>query len=310
MSDKLPKIRKKNREIIVSLLFFLSRKQKLAVDHWLRGRKEYKEVKEADFVIVSPPKCGRTWMRMMLSRFFQMRYGLPEDELLGYDNYHQLNAAIPRIRFTHDRYISAYTGNRDSKRDFYPKKVILLVRDPRDVAVSNYFQWISCINPYKKKLLDIPENPEEVPIYDYVMTHQFGIPRTVAFLKSWANELEKTRAHLLIRYEDMRTEPAQALAQILSFMNITVSEQEINEVVRLTSFENMKRLEQSQTFDSGSRRLMIKDASNPNAFKVRRGKVGGYSDYFNETELDEIDRLIASLPPIYAYQPRHGAAQD
>ena len=54
-----------------------------------------------------------------------------------------MNAIIPRIRFTHDRYISDYTGNRDSKRDFYRKKVILLVRDPRDVAVSNYFQWIS-----------------------------------------------------------------------------------------------------------------------------------------------------------------------
>ena len=306
MSDKMPKIRKKNREILVSLLFFLSRKQKLAVDHWLRGRKEYREVKAADFVIVSPPKSGRTWLRVMLSRFFQMRYGLPEDELLGYDNYHRLNTTIPRIRFTHDRYISAYTGNRNSKRDFYRKRVILLVRDPRDVAVSNYFQWISCVNPYKKKLLKIPEYPEQVPIFDYVMTDQFGIPRTVAFLKAWAGELEKTSAHLLVRYENMRSETADVLARILAFMGITVSASEIDEVVRLTSFENMKRLEQSQTFDSGSRRLMIKDPDNPNAFKVRRGKVGGYNDYFSETELEEIDRLIASLPPVYDYRPRGG----
>ena len=95
MSKKKPNIRKKKREIIVSLLFFLSRKQKLAIDHWLRGRKEYKEVRAADFVIISPPKSGRTWLRMMLSRFFQVRYGLPENELLGYDNYHQQNPAIP-----------------------------------------------------------------------------------------------------------------------------------------------------------------------------------------------------------------------
>jgi hypothetical protein len=304
----MPKIRKKNREILVSLLFFLSRKQKLAVDHWLRGRKEYREVREADFVIVSPPKCGRTWLRMMLSRFFQLRHGLPEDDLLGYDNYHRLNAAIPRIRFTHDRYISAYTGNRDSKRDFYPKKVILLVRDPRDVAVSNYFQWVSCINPYKKKLLKIPENPEQVPIFDYVMSHQFGIPRTVAFLKAWAPELGKTSAHLLLRYEDMRGEPARVLTRILAFMGITASPDEIDKIVERTSFENMKRLEQSQTFDSGSRRLMIKDPNNPDAFKVRRGKVGGYSDYFSAAELEAIDRLIAGLPPVYGYLPRRGDA--
>lgn len=299
----MPKIRKKNREILVSLLFFLSRKQKLAVDHWLRGRKEYKEVKAADFVIVSPPKCGRTWLRMMLSRFFQIRYGLPEDELLGYDNYHRLNAIIPRIRFTHDRYIKDYTGNHDSKRDFYRKNVILLVRDPRDVAVSNYFQWINTVNPYKKSLLNLPENPAEAPIFEYAMMPRFGIPRTVDFLNAWAPELEKTRSNLLIRYEDMRAEPARILGDILSFMQIHASPEEINQVVNQTSFENMKKLEQNQTIKSESRRLMIKDQNNPDAFKVRRGKVGGYLDYFSDRELQDIDRLIATLPRIYGYTP-------
>jgi hypothetical protein len=298
----MSRIRKKRREIFVSLLFFLSREQKLAVDHWLRGRKEYREIQKADYVIVSPPKCGRTWLRMMLSRFFQLRHGLPEKELLGFDNYHMHNPAIPRIRFTHDHYIKDYTGNRDSKCDFYKKKVILLVRDPRDVAVSNYFQWINCVNPYKKKLLDIPENPEQVPIFEYAMTQRFGIPRTVAYLRAWAGELGKTRAHLLIRYEDMRSAPGRVLQQVLAFMGIEASAEEIEQVVEWTSFENMKQLEQSRSFDSGSRRLMIKDASNPEAFKVRRGKVGGYMDYFTDSELDEIDRLVAEgVPPVYGY---------
>jgi len=299
----MPKIRKKNREILVSLLFFLSRKQKLALDHWLRGRKEYKEVKAADYVIVSPPKCGRTWMRMMLSCFFQIRYGLPEGELLGYDNYHKMNSAIPRIRFTHDRYIKDYTRNRDSKRDFYQKNVILLVRDPRDVAVSNYFQWINTVNPYKKALLDLPERPAEVPIFEYAMMPRFGIPRTVDFLNAWAPELEKIRSYLLIRYEDMRAEPARILGNALAFMQIQASPEELDQVVDRTSFENMKKLEQSQTIESGSRRLMIKDQNNPDAFKVRRGKVGGYRDYFGERELEDIDRLIATLPPMYGYAP-------
>ena len=298
----MTKIRKKNREKLVSLLFFLSRRQKLAVDHWLRGRKEYREIQRADYVIVSPPKCGRTWLRMMLSRFFQIRYGLPENELLGFDNYHMHNPAIPRIRFTHDHYIKDYTGNCDSKRDFYDKKVILLVRDPRDVAVSNYFQWINTVNPYKKKLLDLPEHPEQVPIFEFSMTRQFGIPRTVAFLESWADELEKTRAVLMIRYEDMRAATGSTLEQVLSFMDIEASVEEIGQAVEWASFENMKQLEQSRSFDSGSRRLMIKDASNPESFKVRRGKVGGYTDYFTDRELDEIDRLITEgVPPVYGY---------
>ena len=302
MPEKKPKIRKKNREILVSLLFFLSRNQKHAVDHWLRGRKEYKEISEADYVIISPPKCGRTWLRMMLSRFFQVRYGLPENELLGYDNYHQQNSAIPRIRFTHDRYIKNYTRNSDNKSDFYRKKVILLVRDPRDAVVSTYFQWINTINPYKKEMLDVPEHPAEVPIFDYVMTSRYGIHHAIEFLNSWAPELEKTRAHLLVRYEDMRTEPARIFGELLAFMQIDASPEELEQVAEWSSLENMKKLEQNQTFASGSRRLMIKDPNNPDAFKVRRGKVGGYRDYFTAEQNDSIDLLVREqLHPLFGY---------
>ena len=172
---------------------------------------------------------------------------------------------------------------------------------------SNYFQWINSVNPYKKALLNIPDKPEEVPMFEYAMTRQFGIPRTVEFLQAWAPELEKTRAHLLVRYEDMRGDTARILGEILAFMGIKASEAEICRVVEETSFENMKRMEQNRTFDSGSRRLMIKDSDNPESFKVRRGKVGGYTDYFNEQQLVEIDHLIAQIPPLYGYQPRNTA---
>jgi hypothetical protein len=301
MQEKPPKVRRKSREIFVSLLFFLSRKQQLALDHWLRGRKEYKEIWDADFVIVSPPRCGRTWLRLMLSRFFQIRYGMPEHELLGFDNYHRRNPAIPRIRFSHDRYVKNYTGHRDSKCDFYPKRVILLVRDPRDAVVSTYFQWINTVNPYKKAMLNVPERPSDVPIFEFAMKPDLGMQRTVDFLNAWAPELEKTRDHLLIRYEDMRREPVRILASILEFMQLHASRDELEQVVAWSSFENMKKMEQSRIFDNGSRRLMIKDPNNPDAFKVRSGKVGGYRDYFNDQELEVIDRLIATLPPVYGY---------
>ncbi|UCC55109.1 MAG: sulfotransferase domain-containing protein, partial [Gammaproteobacteria bacterium] len=89
-----------------------------------------------------------------------------------------------------------------------------------------------------------------------------------------------------------------------SFMGVDATEEEINDVVEWTSFENMKKLEQNRTFDSGSRRLMIKDPDNPGAYKVRRGKVGGYTDYFDEQEQKTIDKLIARIAPVYGYRPR------
>ena len=34
------------------------------------------------------------------------------------------------------------------------------------------------------------------------------------------------------------------------------------------------------------------DKSNPDSYKVRRAKVGGYRDYFNDAELEQIDSMV------------------
>jgi hypothetical protein len=106
---------------------------------------------------------------------------------------------------------------------------------------------------------------------------------------------------MLIRYEDRRAEPARIFRNVLEFMQIHASADELDQVVQWSSFENMKITEQKQTFDDGSRHLMLKDPNNRDAFKVRRGKVGGYRDYFDNQELDAIDRLIAVRDPLYGY---------
>ena len=296
--------RKKKRERIVSLLFFLPLRKQAAVDHWLRGRKQFREIKKADFVIISPPKCGRTWLRTMLSGFLQTRYGIPRGELLGYDNFHRLNPEVPRIRFTDDRYVSDYTRHRDTKCDYYDRRVILLIRDPRDVAVSNYFQWKNTVNPYKIKFHKLPHEPDKISVFDYAMNEDYGVPRTVRFLNAWEPELAKTRKHLLIRYEEMRADPGEVLKRIAEFMKISASEEQIAHAVDYASFENMRKIEKSNDPVTGSRRLMPKNLDNPESFKVRRGKVGGYRDYFSDQELAEINDYIASnLAPSYGYNP-------
>ena len=38
--------------------------------------------------------------------------------------------------------------------------------------------------------------------------------------------------------------------------------------------------------------MRAKDKENPNSFKVRRAKVGGYRDYFEDHEMTAIDRMV------------------
>ena len=48
--------------------------------------------------------------------------------------------------------------------------------------------------------------------------------------------------------------------------------------------------------------MMPRDKDNPNSYKVRRAKVGGYRDYFTDEEVAVIDRLVAdTLDPLFHY---------
>ena len=134
--------KKVSREVLVALAFFLPEVRRIRFERWLRGREESRRLQRADVAVVSFGKSGRTWLRVMISRYYQLVYGIPESVLLGFDNYHRRNARIPKIFFTHDNYIKDYTGEFDSKASFYAKKFVLLVRNPKDIAVSQYFLFL------------------------------------------------------------------------------------------------------------------------------------------------------------------------
>ena len=159
-----------------------------AQGHKERGREEYRKLCDADCVVVSFGKSGRTWVRVLLSRFYQVRHGLAERHLIGFDNLHRKNAGIPKLFFTHDNYLKDYTKNRASKADYYQQKVILLVRDPIDVAVSQFFQWKYRMRPGKKRLNKYPSHGADMPIYDFVMDPDAGLPKIIEFMNLWARE--------------------------------------------------------------------------------------------------------------------------
>ena len=107
------------RKLVLDAVFFLAVQKRVAIDRWLRGREEFRKLQKADCVImiISFGKSGRTWLRVMLSRFYQAKYNLPERSLIGFDNLHAKNRGVPRLFLTHDNYLKDFTGNANSKKD-------------------------------------------------------------------------------------------------------------------------------------------------------------------------------------------------
>jgi hypothetical protein len=288
------------RVVASTSLFFLPAERKRLLERRIRGREEFRKLQKADCVVVSFGKSGRTWLRVMLSRYYQLRFGLSEKNLIGFDNLNRKNEGIPRIFFTHDNYLADFTGNVDTKRDFYDTKVVLLVRNPQDVAVSQFHQWKFRMKESKKAINKYPRD-SNLPIFDFVMGEAAGIPKICDFMNRWADEVPRMKNLLIIRYEDMRADTEANLQKIVEFLEGSADVDDVKSAVEFASVENMRKLETSSTFSSG--RMQPGDKNNPDSFKVRRAKVGGYRDYFEDDQIERIDAMVKErLSPAFGYE--------
>ena len=293
---------KLKRRIILLALSFLPVEKRAAVSRWLRGRHELKKLRKADCVIVTCPKSGRTWLRIMLSRLLQTQYGLPETAVIGTTSFHRANPSLPGIFFTHDSYIGDYTGNRDSKEDYLGKRIVFLVRDPRDIAVSAYFQWKFRTDKQKRALHSSFFEGRDLSVFDFAMHPMGSLIKNIDRMNSWSRARDRLGDILVVRYEDLRAEPEKWLTEVAEFTGYPASPEKIADAVEFASLENMKKMERDGSFGDKSRRFSSGSQESSDAYKVRRGKIGGYRDYFTDEELTKIDALVSSkLAPGYGY---------
>lgn len=278
----------------------LPEEKRFPTERRVRGWFDYQRLVRADYAVVSFGKSGRTWVRVMISRLYQLVYDLPSEDLLEFGNYHRRDKRIPRILFTHDNYLRDYTGDGASKRAYADKPVVLLVRHPADVTMSQYFQWKHRMRPHKVALNRYPAVATDRGPYEFMMGSS-GLKKVIEFLNEWDDALRTRARSLVIRYEDLRSDTPAQLRKLAAFLELAPGEDIIRSTVEYAAFENMKQREAEAISDSD--RLRAKDLSNPDSFKTRRGKVGGWTDYFDDTQCAEIDAVVeATLRPSYGYR--------
>jgi hypothetical protein len=126
------------------------------------------------------------------------------------------------------------------------------------------------------------------------------LPRIIERMNQWERDIEGLPHQLRIRYEELHAAPVATLRRVADFLGGGFSDDQIERAIAFGSFDSLRAKEQQGFFDS--ERLQPADADDPESFKVRRGKVGGYKDYFERGQLEAIDNLIrARLSPTYDY---------
>jgi hypothetical protein len=283
----------------------LPRERRRRIDRWLRGREEARRLALADAAIVSYGKSGRTWLRVMLSRLYTLRHGLPAGSMLEFDNLHRRVPAIPRLLFTHANYIRDWTGEWDGRRHFRDVRTVLLIRHPCDVAVSQYHQWRHRMRPWKTVLNRYPPPGAPTGLEEFVLDPSVGLPAILAWLELFERELGAIRAHHLVRYEDLRRDTAGELARLAAFLDTPATAPEIEAAVAYARLDNMRRLEAEGALGFTGIRGRPKDALNPASFKTRKGSVGGWREELGEaaTRIEAWLRARGPLPFGYGLDP-------
>ena len=255
---------------------------RLKFDRLKKVLKRRRKMRDADVVVISHAKSGRTWLATMISNIYHQRYGIAENELIQFDNFHQIDRRAPVVLFSHDNRKDAKQTPLFTVDDLKDTNVILLLRDPRDIAVSAFFQ--SLRNARK----DVRAAHDGDPIFEYVA--HYKMPLVIDFLSRWQRQIADLEHSVVVRYEDLRRHPERELARIVSLIEGSVEPGEIEAAVAFAAFDQMKKREASNFYRSD--KLKPGDAANPDSYKVRKGKVGGYRDYFEKHQLGEIEELV------------------
>lgn len=243
--------------------------------------------------VVSYPKCGRTWVRVMLAKALALHFGDSQEDV--HDPMEVIRKGRypgPIIRFLHLG--TDVPPNPQEKKDerqysrFKDKKVVLLVRDPRDVMVSYYFHRTRRIR-------------EEHDLSSFIRHPWWGIDRLIAFMKGWYVNRNVPLDFFLLRYEDLHRDPTHQLRQLLSFMDLqAVSDVLVTKSVEYASFDNMQKLAMSPEM-RGSK-IAPTNPRDPESFKVRQGKVGEFGRYLSAADALYLEKRIRSgLPAFFGY---------
>jgi hypothetical protein len=186
-----------------------------------------------DVFLTSYPKSGNTWTRFLIANL------VFPDQTVNFDTINELVpdpyalskrrlARIPRPRFikSHEYFDPRY------------RRVIYVVRDPRDVALSQY-------HFHRKRRVIEDTFPIERFVTHFIAGETSPYGSWGENVSSWLATMGKDPNFLLIRYEDLIQSTTAELERVARFLQLDASPERLARAAALSSAENMRELERA-----------------------------------------------------------------
>ena len=231
---------------------------------WLRHR----GLHHSDLFLASYPRSGNTWLRFVLSEalsgqeidFDNVNSFIPELKL-----HKQARPLLPgqgRVIKTHEQYRKEY------------KKAIYIVRDVRDCALSAH-----------ARTREIGISPPDFDVYlkKYLegRTYQYGSWHR--HIRSWLDgPLAKAGKLLVIKFEDLRRNPEDAVTRMVQFAGVPMDAERIRAALANNSVDRMRVKEEKS-------QKLFQSKTEQGRF-VRKGAVQGWRATMTPAQLQMFER--------------------
>jgi hypothetical protein len=231
-----------------------------------------------DIFLVSFPKSGNTWTRFLLAN---LRF---PDEPATWAN---INRLIPDPTGTAKRDFDRLPRPRiiKSHECFDPRypRVIYIVRDPRDVVLSQYH--------YHRKIRKLAdESPLEPFVTRFLAGETCPHGSWGQNVATWLYTSEESPRFLLLRYEDLVADTARELTKVATFLQLTAALEQIAQAVERSSADRMRQMEKKQT----DKNDLVKGSRKDLSF-VRAAGSGGWR---SELPAAMVARIEAAWGPL------------
>jgi len=249
------------------------------VVNWIQHR----SLNPDDLFLASYPKSGSTWLRFML---YELIFCAPAD-------FRHVNAKIPTVgkhfslsplhRYGFGRLIKTHEPYR---REY--SRAIYLLRDPRDVVVSEYH--------YQRMARMIPDSERFDAFLSAFLrkgVNRFGTWKEN--VNSWCSAATGNDRILLVRFEDIKSDALGTLRKIVDFLEIDGEDDRLVEIIESNSLAGMKRKERI------GRDRTFRGARGDIPF-VRKGRAGGWREVLTDEQVERIEENLLNELRLCGYE--------
>jgi hypothetical protein len=240
-----------------------------------------------DTFIVSYPRSGNTWTRFLIANLLH-----PEEPA----TFANIESLVPDSEAQSNRYLKRIPRPRFIKSHEYfdhrYPRIIYIVRDPRDIALSYY--------DFQRKYRQIEDR---YPLDQYVSNFVNGRLISADWgtwgenVSSWIATRRNSKNFILVRYEDMISDTARELLRIADFLELRTSPTQLDQAIVRSSVERMRELEKLQ----GDQWVSTKNRREDIPF-VRTALAGGWRKNMPASSVAEIESVWGPLMSLLGYE--------